>query len=323
MSDIKDPYAVLGVPRTATDDEIRSAYRKLARKFHPDVNQGDKKAEERFKEISAANDVLGDAEKRKLFDEFGEASLRSGFDAEQARNYQKWAGGFGGGSGGGAGAYARGAGGGNPFGGFQGGGAQEFEFGDIFGDLFERGSRRQRSQRGRDVTANVEIDLIQAIRGSEVQLRIPGRDDTVTVRIPPGADNGSKLRVPGGGSPGAAGHPPGDLLIETVVRPHPYFRRSGLDLSVTLPVTLDEAYNGANVEVPTPDGMVNLRVPPHSQTGDRLRLKARGIQRGETRGDIYVDLQVRMPDKPDEKLAEALRNAKSAYSESLRDKIRL
>ncbi len=234
MADAKDLYAVLGVPRTASDDEIRSAYRKLARKFHPDVNQGDKKAEERFKEISAANDILGDRDKRKLYDEFGEASLRSGFDAEQARNYQKWAGGFG--SGGGA--YARGAGGGggNPFSGFQGGGgAQEFEFGDIFGDLFERGARKQRSQRGRDVTASVDIDLIQAIRGSEVHLRIPGRDEPVTVRIPPGADDGSKLRVPGQGSPGASGQPPGDLLIETQVRPHPYFRRSGLDLSVTLP----------------------------------------------------------------------------------------
>lgn len=312
MADAKDPYTVLGVPRSATDDEIRKAYRKLARKFHPDVNQGDKKAEERFKEISAANDILSDPEKRKLFDEFGEAATRSGFDADQARNYQRWAGGMGGGA-------QRGS----PFGGAAAsGGGVEFEFGDIFGDLFERGNRRSRGpQKGRDVVANVDIDLLDAIRGTEVQLRIPGRPEPVTVRIPPGADDGSKLKVSGQGSPGPAGN--GDLLIETHVRPHPHFRREGLHLHLKLPVGIDEAYNGASIEVPTPDGNVSLRVPPRSQQGDKLRLRNKGIQRGSERGDLYVELDVKMPDKADEALAAALKSAKEAYSAPLRADIRL
>lgn len=315
MSDGKDLYAVLGISRSASDDDIRKAYRKLARKYHPDVNPGDKVAEEKFKEISSANDVLGDPEKRKLYDEFGEAALRSGFDAEQARQYKRWAGGMGGGG-------ARGYGG-NPFGGGAGGNV-EFEFGDIFGDLFERGrSGRAQPRRGRDVTATVDIDLMQAIRGSEVHLRIPGRNDPVTVRIPPGADTGSRLRVQGQGSPGPNNAPAGDLLIETHVRPHKYFRRSGLDLSLDLPVTLDEAYNGASIDVPTPDGMVSLRVPPKTQQGDRLRLKAKGIQRGNERGDLYADIQIRMPDRMDDKVAEALKATNAAYTQGLRDDIRL
>ncbi len=311
MAEAKDPYAVLGVARTATEDEIRKAYRKLARKYHPDVNAGNQEAEERFKEVSAANDVLSDPQKRKLYDEFGDAALRSGFDADQARSYQRWAGGMGGG------AHRA-----SPFGGAASGGGVEFEFGDIFGDLFERGSRRSRGpQKGRDVVATVDIDLLQAIRGTEVQLRIPGRSEPVTVRIPPGADDGSKLKVSGQGSPGAGGN--GDLLIETRVRPHPHFQRQGLDLQLKLPVSIDEAYNGASIEVPTPDGNVSLRVPPRSQQADKLRLRGKGIQRGSERGDLYVELDVRLPDKEDEALAEAMKSAKAAYSKPIRDGIRL
>ncbi len=312
MADAKDPYSVLGVSRTASEDEIRKAYRKLARKFHPDVNAGNKQAEERFKEVSAANDILSDPEKRKLYDEFGDAALRSGFDAEQARHYQRWAGGMGGASGQRP----------SPFGGAASGGGVEFEFGDIFGDLFERGQRRSRGpQKGRDVVATVDIDLMQAIRGTEVQLRIPGRAEPVTVRIPPGADDGSKLKVAGQGSPGPAGA--GDLLIETRVRPHPYFQRHGLDLHLKLPVSIDEAYNGASIDVPTPDGHVSLRVPPQSQQSDKLRLRGKGIQRGSDRGDLYVELDVRLPDKANDALAEALKSAKASYSTPLRDGIRL
>lgn len=312
MADAKDPYAVLGVSRGASDDEIRKAYRKLARKYHPDVNAGNKEAEERFKEISAANDILSDPEKRKLFDEFGEAATRSGFDAEQARNYQRWAGGMGGG-----GQRAS-----SPFGGAAAGGGVEFEFGDVFGDLFERGSRRTRGpQKGRDVVATVDIDLLEAIRGTEVQLRIPGRSDPVTVRIPPGADDGSKLKVAGQGQPGAGGS--GDLLIETRVRPHPHFTRHGLDLHLKLPLAIDEAYNGATIDVPTPDGNVGLRVPAQSQQGDKLRLRAKGIQRGSERGDLYVQLDIRMPDKASTELTEALKAAKASYSEPVRSGIRL
>ena len=310
MAEAKEPYAVLGVPRTASDDEIRTAYRKLARKYHPDVNAGNPQAEERFKEVSAANDVLSDPAKRKLYDEFGDAALRSGFDANQARNYQRWAGGLGGGASHPA----------SPFGGAASGGGVEFEFGDIFGDLFERGQRRSRGpQKGRDVVATVDIDLLQAIRGTEVQLRIPGRPEPVTVRIPPGADDGSKLKVPGQGSPGGGGN--GNLMIETRVRPHPHFQRQGLDLQLKLPVSIDEAYNGATIEVPTPDGNVSLRIPSQSQQGDKLRLRGKGIQRGSERGDLYVELDVRLPDKANDALAEALKSANAAYSQPLRDGI--
>src|ERR1041384_7639320 len=214
----KDLYAILGVAKTASEDEIRSAYRKLARKHHPDVNPGNKDAEARFKEIAAAYEVLSDAGKRKLYDEFGEEGLRGGFDPEQARAYRSW--------------QSRRGTTGRPF-------ADEVidldDLGDI-GDLFG-GAFRRRPARGEDVVALVELDLATALRGSEITVRLPsasdpgGTGDQVTVRIPPGAEDGSRLVVKGRGAPGPTkDSPPGDLIIETRVRPHPHFRREGLDL---------------------------------------------------------------------------------------------
>jgi curved DNA-binding protein len=301
----KDLYAILGVAKTASEDDVRSAYRKLARKHHPDVNPGNKDAEARFKEIAAAYEVLSDPEKRKLYDEFGPEGLRGGFDPEQARTYRTW--------------QDRRGTTGSPF------SEEVFDFGDLQ-DLFGGGFRR-RAARGEDVIAVVELDLAQAIRGTEITVRVPageGRADggePVTIRIPKGAEDGSRLVVKGRGAPGPNNTPPGDLIIETRVRPHPHFRRDGLDLHLELPVTLDEAYNGAEVTVPTPDGSVKLRIPPGSQQRQELRLRGKGVARGDRRGDLYVTLDVRLPEKDDAGLAEAVKRAH--YAKPVREGISL
>jgi len=295
------PYEILGVPKTADAETIRKAYRKLARKHHPDVNPGDTKAEEAFKKISAAYEVVSDEKKRAAYDEFGDASLAGGFDADKARSYQQW----------------------------QNTRQQRtsrFDDGPVefdLSDLFGRGRGPARGPaRGQDLHASVQMDLRQAVEGAEVSLELPGQG-VVRVRIPPGADTGSVIRLAGRGAPGARGGPPGDLVIETEVRPHPHLRRDGLDLSLTLPVTLDEIYNGASIEVPTFDGPVMLKVPPRSQTGAKLRLRGKGIQRKETRGDLFVILDVRMPDRADEALATALRASAEAYTTPVRQELAL
>jgi DnaJ-class molecular chaperone len=290
-------YDTLGVAKTASADEIRKAYRKLARKHHPDVNPGNAAAEETFKKVSAAYDVLSDEKKRANYDEFGDASLQGGFDPAKAREYAKWQ---------------------NTrqerssrFGDEQG--PVDFDFADFFGRRQPRGP-----QRGADVGASVEIDLRQAVEGTELSADLPGHG-TVRVRIPKGANTGSTLRVPGKGSPGINGGPPGDLIIETIVRPHPLIRREGLDLHLTLPITLSEAYNGATVDVPTFDGKVSLKVPPHSAQHAKLRLRGKGVHRGKEQGDLIVELDIRMPDRTDDALASSLRAADALYTKPVRE----
>ncbi len=292
-------YEVLGVPRDAKADAIRSAYRKLARKHHPDVNPGDQKAEERFKKIATAYEVLSDEKRRAAYDEFGEESLQGGIDADKAREYAKWQ----------RGREQQRA---THF----GGGPTEFDFGELFG------GRRRGPRRGQDLYATVEMELRDAISGTEVSLEIP-EQGTVRVRIPPGADTGSTIRIPGKGAPGAGGGPPGDLVIETEVRPHPHLRRDGLDLHLALPVTLDEAYNGASIDVPTFDGTVVLKIPPRSQSRAKLRLRGKGIARKDARGDLIVELDVRMPDQADAALADALRASRTAYGAPVREELKL
>lgn len=292
-------YEVLGVPRDAKPEAIRSAYRKLARKHHPDVNPGDKKAEDRFKKIATAYEVLSDDKRRAAYDEFGEESLQGGFDADKAREYAKWQRGR---------AQQRAT----PF----GGGPVEFDFAELFG------GRRGGPRRGQDVYAAVAMGLREAIQGAEVSLELPPQG-TVRVRIPPGADTGSTIRVPGKGAPGAGGGPPGDLVLEIEVRPHPHLRREGLDLHLALPVTLDEAYNGASVDVPTFEGTVVLKIPPRSQNHAKLRLRGKGVARKEARGDLIVELDVRMPDQPDAALADALRAGRGAYGAPVREELKL
>jgi curved DNA-binding protein len=289
-------YETLGVKKDASADAIRKAYRKLARKHHPDVNPDNKKSEDAFKKVSAAYEVLSDDKKRAAYDEFGEASLQGGFDPDKARESASW--------------QQRGQR--RASHGFDGGPA-EFDFSELF-------NRARGPSRGADLEARIEMDLRQAIEGTEIAVEIPGQG-TVRVRIPPGADTGSVIRVPGKGAPGGRGGPAGDLVIETLVRPHPRLRRDGLDLHLRLPVDVDEAYNGGSVEVPTFDGPVVLKVPPRSQNGARLRLRGKGVKRKDARGDMLVELDVRMPDKEDPELAEALRATKRAYSKPVREEL--
>ncbi len=299
--------------RSASQDEIKKAYRSLARKLHPDLNPGDRAAEQRFKEVSAAYDILSDAKTRALYDEFGEAGLSQGFDPEQARAYQQYQ-------------RRRSASGAQP------GDAQEFDLRDLeelFGGRFSRSDfSGGRPRRGRDLSATVEIGLSEALHGTEVTLQAPSSTGAatgpvVTVRIPKGAAHGDRLTVKGKGLADPRGGPPGDLIIETLVREHQHFRREGLDLHLTLPVTLAEAYNGASVDVPTPDGNVKLKIPAGSQTGSRLRLKEKGVPRGKQRGDLYVELRVMLPDQADETLAAALDASSSLYSTPVRQGIAL
>lgn len=377
MADETDPYRALGLSRNATNDEIRRAYRKLARQYHPDVNAENPAAEEKFKQVSAAYDILSDAKKRSLYDEFGMAGLREGFKPEDARAYQRYTQSTGGG-------YASPGAGQSGF---------DFDLGDIFGDMFGAGRGRQPQSapaRGADLSATVDITLAESIRGTEITLEIPGEAacqichgrgqgpgpaqtcpdcqgtgkvqavrgpmnlktrcphchgkgtripsctacggsgktstrEKVTVRIPAGADHGSRLRVSGRGAPGARGA--GDLVIETRIKPHAFFRRDKLDLYLRLPVTLEEALLGAQLEVPTAQGQVKLRIPPCSQQGTRLRIKNKGVSRKNQSGHVYVDLDVRLPnDEKKVQAAEIVQAAKTlskAYKEPVRDDLRL
>ncbi len=294
-------YDILSVAKTATDDEIRKAYRKLARKHHPDVNPGDAAAEAAFKKIAAAYEVLSDAKKRAAYDEFGEESLQSGFDPEKAREYARW-----------KDTRQRRS---THFGDEEG--PIDFDFSELFNRQAPRGPMR-----GNDLHASVDIDQRQAIEGTELTADLPGHG-TVRVRIPKGADTGDTLRVPGKGAPGRNGGPPGDLVVETIVRPHPLVRREGLDLYFTLPITLSEAYSGASISVPTFEGAVVLKIPPRTQQNAKLRLRGKGVARKDERGDMFVEVDVRMPDRADEVFAEQLRAADKLYTKPLREGLAL
>jgi curved DNA-binding protein len=304
-----DFYKDLGVARDASQEDIKKAYRKLASQHHPDKNPGDKKAETRFKSVNRAHQVLGDVEKRKLYDEFGEEGLREGFDADVARAYR---------SGGGM-PRGRGARGGTPsvediFGG--GGGAGGFS--DIFGDLFGGGRGRRGPAKGPDVQSEVSVDFAAALRGAELKLRLSDGGDDVTVRVPPGADDGDKVRVAGQGAPGMGGAPSGDLLLTIRVKPHPFFKRSGLDLSLDLPITVGEAFRGAKVRVPTPEGPVTLTVPRHAQSGQLARLKGKGVKRQNQTGDLFVRFFIKLPTTASSELEAAVEILESAMGDDVR-----
>ena len=294
-----DPYQVLGVSRSASADEIRKAFRKLAKANHPDTNPNNKEAEERFKRVSAAFDIVGDPPKRKKFDagqlDADGRETAGGFGGSGGHPQGPWGpppgGGFGGGAGGGSGGGSRG---------------QSFEgvdLNDILGEMFggagggARGGRGGFSQRGADVRARMDIDLEDAIRGAKRRISFSdGR--TIDVTIPIGAQDGQTLRLKGQGSPGRAGA--GDALIELAIAPHPIFRREGEVLVMDVPVTVYDAVLGGKVEAPTPDGPVTLTIPKGANTGARLRLKGRGLSDAKgARGDLFARLVVTLPDRPD------------------------
>jgi curved DNA-binding protein len=302
-----DLYQELGVKRDASPEEIKKAYRSLAAKLHPDRNPGDAKAEARFKTVNRAHQVLGDAKKRRLYDEFGEDGLREGFDAEAARAYRRA-----------SGARFRRGGPQNLEDLFGGGGAN---MGDLFGDLFAGGNGRRAQPKGSDVISEITVDFASALHGTELRLKAPDTGDELTVRIPKGADTGDKLRVPGHGARGRMGGQPGDLLLKIVVLSHPHFERDGIDLYLDLPISVTEAYEGAKVRVPTPDGPVTMTVPAHAQSGQVARLKGKGVQRQKRRGDLYVRFLVRLPDSDTEHVKNAIKTLGEATPTSLRDEI--
>ena len=294
-----DPYTVLGVKRDASQDDIQKAYRRLAKKLHPDLNPGNKKAEERFKDVTAAYDLLGDAAKRARFDR-GEIDA-SGQERPAQRFYRDFA------EGGGH-AYSSDAG----FADFAG--AE-----DIISEIFGRQGRSNVRRRGADIQYHLSLSFLDAINGGKQQLTLPD-GSTLQVIIPPGVRNGQVLRLRGKGRPGLNGGPLGDALIEIEVRPHPVFKRRGDDIHVELPIPLADAVLGGKISVPTPAGPVTMTVPKWTNTGTVLRLKGKGVPRGEnTRGDEYVALKVMLPDKPDpelERLVAQWHSAKATHSQA-------
>ncbi len=306
-----DLYKELGVSKGASADEIKKVYKKLAGQLHPDRNPGDQKVEARFKAVNRAYQVLSDPEKRRMYDEFGEESMREGFNAAATRAYRNAAQGVG---------ARRARGGGINLEDLQGGGSGGF--GDLLGELFGGGARSSRRGvnmvRGQDVASEVSVDFVSAIRGAELRLRVSEGGEEVTVRVPPGAGEGDKVRVAGHGAPSTAGGPPGDLVITVRVNPHPYFERDGLDLYLNLPITIGEAHRGSKVRVPTPDGPVTLSVPKHAQSGQELRLKGKGVKRAAKQGDLYVRFLIKVPAQDSPEIEAAVTTLEAAMAGDVR-----
>jgi DnaJ-class molecular chaperone len=284
---MRDPYEVLGVPRGASPEDIKKSYHKLAKKLHPDLNPGNKKAEQSFKEVSAAYDLLSDADKKARFDR-GEIDA-SGAERQQQPFYKTYAEGDEGAR------YRRFDGDESPF------------ADDLFADMF-RGAGRQGGNfrvRGADVSYSMEVDFLEAANGLTRRVTLAD-GKTLDVTIPPGTENGQTLRLKGQGQPGIGGAGPGDAFIEIHVRAHPFFTRVGNDVHVELPVTFPEAVLGGSVNLPTIDGKVALKIPAGSNTGTVLRLKGKGIinPTSRQRGDQLVKLKVMLPDQTDSELKE-------------------
>jgi DnaJ-class molecular chaperone len=285
----KDLYAILGVPKTASREEIRKAYKKLAKSAHPDLNPGDKSAEARFKEIAAAYEILKDPEKRARYDR-GEIDA-TGAERPQRRFYREYAN----------------AGAGRTYHSTRG--FEDFEdISDIFADLFGRrgtGGFRAHTVRaaGEDAHYSLEIDFLDAVKGAVKRITLPG-GGVLDVRIPEGTRDGQTIRLRGKGHPGLGGGPAGDALVAIAVRPHPVFHREGDDIVIELPVTLDEAVLGAKVEAPTIDGRVNVTIPKGASSGQTLRLKGKGVKRwGKAgRGDQLIRLRIVSPPAIDPEL---------------------
>lgn len=309
---MRDPYSVLGVAKSASEAEIKKAFRALAKKHHPDTKGGDETAQKKFQEISAAYDILGDKEKRAKFD-------RGEIDANGNPSYGAGFQGSPFGQGGGAGGtrdfhftWANQGG--------QGGETAEgFRAEDIFSDLFGGGrGRRSQARRGEDFDLAVTVSFSEAALGATRRVTLPdGRD--LDVRIPTGLKDGQQIRLKGQGAPGGNGGPSGDVLLTVSVAAHPYFVRDGSDLRLDLPITLKEAVLGGKVTVPTLDGQVALTVPPNSNSGAVLRLKGKGVPArgsssgGEAAGDLYVRLVIGLPDKPDAALKDFVSQWQTEY----------
>lgn len=281
-----DPYTTLGVKKDAAPADIQKAYRRLAKKLHPDLNPGDKTAEDKFKEVSAAYDLLSDPEKRARFDR-GDIDA-SGTEQPRQRYYRDFAEQAGGSAYGSDAGYS-------DFSDFAG--AE-----DLLSEIFGRGERPGRRRRGQDVHYHLDLSFLDAVNGGRQSLELPD-GSALEVKIPPGTRDGQVLRLKGKGRSGVGDGPPGDALIEISVLPHPYFTRRDDDIYLDLPISLKEAVLGARIRVPTPRGLVTAAVPKWSNTGRVLRLNGRGVPRADgSKGDQYVTLKLTLPQKPDPEL---------------------
>ncbi|MGH6815066.1 MAG: DnaJ C-terminal domain-containing protein [Hyphomicrobiaceae bacterium] len=280
-----DPYTVLGVTRSATDAEIRSAFRKLARELHPDLKPGDKAAAERFKKVSAAYGLLSDPEQRRRFD-------RGEIDAN---GEQRWA-------------YQR-QGAGGPFAARRSRSASEtgeFGFGEIFDGLFgQRPGARSFASRGDDLRYTLEIDFLEAVTGTRKRVTVPQGGGMLDLTVPEGVADGSVLRLKGKGMPGLRGGEPGDALVEIKVKPHPQFKRVGDDILLELPITIYEAVLGDKVRVPTVSGRVDLVLPKGTNSGRVFRLNGKGVKNMATgaHGDQLIAVRIVLPSVIDDSLS--------------------
>jgi DnaJ-class molecular chaperone len=280
-----DPYTILGVKRDAAQEDIQKAYRRMAKKYHPDINPGNAKAESQFKEIAGAYDLLSDASKRKRFDD-GEIDAQ-GVDRPRQRPYRD---------------YADSSS--NPY--TSRAGFSDFEGADeLFSEIFGRSGRGRNPNikaRGQDLQYRLTIDFLDAVNGARTQMALPG-GSTLEVTIPPGVHAGQTLRLRGKGQVGQGGGPAGDALVEIEVRPHRVFTRKGDDIFVDLPISLTDAVLGGKISVPTPSGFVQMTVPKWANSGTVLRLKGKGARgRADGYGDEYVTLKLTLPDAPDPEL---------------------
>jgi len=294
-------YTTLGVSKSASKGDIKKAYRKLIKELHPDLNPGDAGAEERFKKVSAANDIIGDEEKRKRYDA-GEIDA-TGAETPQQQYYRQYAD----------------RSGQNPY--SSNAGYQDMgDMNDIFGQMFrgrQRGGQGSQPFKGSDRRYSMSVSFLDAVLGGKKQVTMADGTN-LGVSVPKGIESGKTIRLKGQGEPGMNNGPAGDALIQIEVEDHTVFTRNGLDIEVTLPLTLYEAALGGKVEVPTIKGAVGLNIPAGSNTGKVLRLKGRGIETARKKGDQLVKLSIQMPETVDDELAEFLAGWKESHSYSPR-----